>query len=60
MMMLKKLLVEPAAKRTPMMVRAPIMRQFSTGQMKPPTSGLGFGSMLAMGGALAGFSYLAY
>lgn len=28
--------------------------------MKPPTSGLGFGSMLAMGASIAGFGYLAY
>lgn len=36
------------------------MRQFSTGQVGPSGSGMGFGPMLGMALGLSGFAYLGY
>ena len=44
----------------PSLLKSNPMRGFSSGQIKPPTSGLGFGPMMAMGAATAGFLYLGY
>jgi len=41
-------------------MRAPTFRQLSTGQIKPPTSGFGLGSMMMLGASLAGFAYLGH
>ena len=41
-------------------MRAPTFRQFSTGQIKPPTSGFGLGSMMMLGASVAGFTYLGH
>ena len=43
------------------LVRNPTFRKFSTGQIKPPTSGgIGFGQMAMLGASIAGFTYLGY
>ena len=36
------------------------MRNFSSGQIKPPTSGFGMAPMIGMGIGLTGFAYLGY
>ena len=48
-----------AARQKPVM-RAPTFRQFSTGQIKPPTSGFGLAPMMMLGASLAGFAYLGH
>jgi len=48
-----------AARQKPVM-RAPTFRQFSTGQIKPPTSGFGLAPMLMAGASVAGFAYLGH
>ena len=53
------LAARPTAVR-PSLFRSNPTRGFSTGQVKPPGSGLGMGPMLSIGGATAGFLYLGY
>jgi len=60
-MFLRQLLQRPSAAARPQrLISQPTFRSFSSGQMKPPTSGFGVGPALGLAAGLAGFGYLAY
>jgi len=59
-MFLRSLLSRPTTARPMHVIQRPAIRGFSSGQMKPPSSGFGMGPALGLGLGIAGFGYLAY